>query len=158
MEELRHCSQTQEGAHVYQVLMRVMLAFGIHVYVISILVLCLNHLRLVWNPLSSLNLIPNLSIVKGYKCQSYVQSKQSRKPHKAAEERHLALLEFIHSDMCEMNDVLTEGEQRYFMTMIDDASRYCYVYLLKTKDEALCCFKTYNAKVENQLEKKDQTF
>jgi hypothetical protein len=83
-----------------------------------------------------------------------VQSKQPRKPHKAAEERHLVPLEFIHSNIYEMNDVLPEGGQRYFMTMIDDASRYCYVYLLKTKDETLNCFKTCKAEVENQLEKR----
>jgi hypothetical protein len=53
-----------------------------------------------------------------------------------------------------MNGLLTEGGQRYFMTMLDDASRYCYVYLLKTKDEALNYFKTYKAEVENELEKK----
>jgi transposase InsO family protein len=87
-----------------------------------------------------------------------VQSKQPRKPHKAAEDRHLAQLELIHSDICEMNGVLTEGEQRYFITMIDDASRYCYVYLLKTKDEALNCFKTYKTEVKNQLEKKIKRF
>jgi transposase InsO family protein len=57
-----------------------------------------------------------------------------------------------------MNGVLTEGGQRYFMTIIDDASRYCYVYLLKTKDEALNCFKIYKAEVENQLEKKIKRF
>jgi transposase InsO family protein len=44
------------------------------------------------------------------------------------------------------------------MTMIDDASRYCYVYLLNTKDVALNCFKTYKAEVENQLEKKIKCF
>jgi transposase InsO family protein len=44
------------------------------------------------------------------------------------------------------------------MTMIDDASRYCYVYLLKTKDEALNCFKTCKSEVENQLEKKIKHF
>jgi hypothetical protein len=44
------------------------------------------------------------------------------------------------------------------MIMIDDASKYCYVYLLKTKDEALNCFKTYKAGVENQLEKKIKHF
>jgi transposase InsO family protein len=44
------------------------------------------------------------------------------------------------------------------MTMIDDASRYCYVYLLKTKDEALNCFKTYKDEVKNQLEKKIKCF
>jgi hypothetical protein len=58
-----------------------------------------------------------------------VQSKQPRKPHKAAEERHLAPLELIHSDICEMNGVLTEGGQIYFMTMIDDASNSPYVVL-----------------------------
>jgi hypothetical protein len=44
------------------------------------------------------------------------------------------------------------------MTMIDDMSRYCYVYLLKINDKVLNYFKTYKAEVENQLEKKDQTF
>jgi hypothetical protein len=47
--------------------------------------------------LSSLNLIPNLSIVKSSKCQSCVQSKQPLKPHKAAVDRHLASLDLIHS-------------------------------------------------------------
>jgi transposase InsO family protein len=70
----------------------------------------------------------------------------------------LTPLELIHSDICEINDVLTEGGQRYFMTMIDDVSRYFYVYLLKTKDEALNYFKTYKAEVENQLEKKIKYF
>jgi hypothetical protein len=73
--------------------------------------------------MSSLNLILNLSIVKGSKCQSCVQTKQPR--------RHLTPLECIHSDICKMNDVLADDGQRYFITMIDDASRYCYVYLLK---------------------------
>ena len=92
--------------------------------------------------------------VEGSKCLTCVQSKQPRKPHKAAEERHLAPLELIHSDLCEMNGVLTKGGKKYFMTLIDDSTRYCYVYLLNTKDEALHYFKIYKAEVENQLEKK----
>jgi transposase InsO family protein len=70
----------------------------------------------------------------------------------------LAPLELIHSDICEMNGVFIEGGQRYFMTMIDDASIYCYVYLLKTKDDVLNCLKTYKTEVENQLEKKIKYF
>jgi hypothetical protein len=108
--------------------------------------------------LPSLNLILNLSIVKGSKCQSCVQSKQPRKPYKATEERHLAPLELIYSDICKINGVLIECRQRYFMIMIDDVSRYCFVYLLKTKDEALNCFKIYKAKDENQLEKMIKRF
>jgi hypothetical protein len=54
-----------------------------------------------------------------------------------------------------MNGVLTKGGKRCFMTLIDDASRYCYVYLMKTKDEALDYFKIFKAdEADNQLEKK----
>jgi hypothetical protein len=56
----------------------------------------------------------------------------------------LAPLKLIYSNICEMNSVLTVGGQRYFMTMIDDTSRYCYVYLQKMKDETLNCFKIYD--------------
>jgi hypothetical protein len=52
-----------------------------------------------------------------------------------------------------MNGVLTKGEKRNFMILIDDATRFCYIYLLQTKDEALDYFKIYKAEVENQLEK-----
>ena len=69
-------------------------------------------------------------------------------------EKNLAPLDLIHSDLCEMNGVLTKGGKKYFLTFIDDATRYCYVYLLKSKDEALNYFRIYKAEVENQLEKK----
>jgi transposase InsO family protein len=83
-----------------------------------------------------------------------VQLKQPRKSHKAAEARNLAPLELVHLDLCEMNGDLTKGGKRYFMIFIDDCTIFCYVYLLKTKDEALHYFKVYKAKVENQLERK----
>jgi transposase InsO family protein len=70
------------------------------------------------------------------------------------EERNLAPLELIHSDLCEMNGELTKGGKKCFMTFIDDYTRYCYVYLLKIKDEALDSFKIYKAEVKNQLERK----
>jgi hypothetical protein len=53
-----------------------------------------------------------------------------------------------------MNGELTKDGKRYFMTFIDDCTRFCYVYLLKTEDEALHYFKVDKAEVENQLEKK----
>jgi transposase InsO family protein len=104
--------------------------------------------------LANMSLIPKFNHIKGSKCHACVQSKQTRKPHKAAEPRNLAPLELVHSDLCEMNGVLTKGGKRYFMTFIDDCTRFCYVYLLKTKDEALNYFKAYKAEAENQLERK----
>lgn len=48
----------------------------------------------------------------------------------------------------------TRGGERYFITFIDDCIRYCYVYLLRSKDEAIKMFRQYKSKVENQLNKK----
>jgi transposase InsO family protein len=104
--------------------------------------------------LANLNLILKINLVKGSKCHVCVQSKQPRKPHKAAETRNLVPLELVYSDICEMNGELTKGGKRYFMTFIDDYTRFCFVYLLKTKDEVLQYFKIYKDEVENQLERK----
>ena len=104
--------------------------------------------------LAKLNLIPSFTTVKGSKCQVSVQAKQPRKSHTTAETRNLAPLELIHSDLCEMNGVLTKGGKKYFMTLIDDSTRYCHVYLLKFKDEALNYFKICKAKVEDELDRK----
>ena len=100
--------------------------------------------------LANLNLILKFNLVKDSNCQVCVQSKQPRKPHKAVEARNLAPLELVHSHLCEINGELTKGGRRYFMTFIDDCTRFYYVYLLKTKDEALHYFKVYKVEVENQ--------
>ena len=81
---------------------------------------CLCHVNFgLMSQLSSMCLISKFTIAKGSKCHSCVQSKQPRKNHKAAKERHLVPLELIHSDLCEMNGVLTKG-----------GKPFCYVYLL----------------------------
>ena len=41
--------------------------------------------------------------------------------------------------------------QRYFITFIDDFTRYMYLYLLNDKYEALDAFKVYKAEVEKQF-------
>jgi hypothetical protein len=49
--------------------------------------------------------------------------------------------------------MLTRGGKRYFITFIDDYSRFTYVYLLRTKDEAFGKFKEFKKMVENQKER-----
>jgi hypothetical protein len=92
-------------------------------------------------------LIPKIPIVRRSKCHACVQAKQSRKPFKSLEDKNLAPLDLIHSDLCEMNGILTRAAKKYFITFIDDATRYCQLYLIKMKDEALNCFKIYKAEV-----------
>jgi hypothetical protein len=104
--------------------------------------------------LSKLNLIPKIPFIRRSKCHACVQAKQPRKPFKSMEEKSLAPLDLIHSDLCEINEILTRAWKKYFISFIDDATRYCQLYLVKTKDEALNYFKIYKAEVENQLERK----
>ena len=103
--------------------------------------------------MSKLNLIPKSSHNPSSKCEICVQGKHTKKPFKSIT-RNSEPLELIHSDVCDSNRVLTRGGRRYFVTFIDDHSRYCYTYLLKTKDKVLDRFKVFKAESENQLDRK----
>jgi len=73
-------------------------------------------------------------------CEICVQAKMTRLPFPKSQ-RNSKILDLVHSDICEMNGTLTRGGKRYFITFINDCSRYTYVYLMKTKDEAFDIFK-----------------
>jgi len=87
------------------------------------------------------------------KCEICIQAKMTNK-HFPKTNRNSKLLELVHSNVCELNGVLTRGGNIYFITFTDDFSRYTYVYLMKSKDEAFSLFKCYKSTVENQKEKK----
>ena len=87
------------------------------------------------------------------KCETCIQAKMTKLPFPKAD-RHNELLQLIHSDVCELNGILTRGGNRYLVTFIDDHSRYTYVYLMKNKNEVFDKFKYYKSLVENQKGKK----
>ncbi|GJR37176.1 putative ribonuclease H-like domain-containing protein [Tanacetum coccineum] len=60
------------------------------------------------------------------------------------------VLELIRSDLCDLHATPSLGNKKYFVTFIDDDSRFCYVYLLHIKNEALDKFKVFKTKVELQ--------
>ena len=91
------------------------------------------------------------------KCEICIESKIRKKPFPSTN-RDLQLLELIHSNVCELNGILTRGGKCYFITFIDDFSRYTYVYLMRNKDEAFDMFKKYKTKVENQKDKRIKVF
>ena len=102
----------------------------------------------------NLNLLPKFDVNIHNKCEICTESKFARQSFKSVQERSNELLSLIHSDLCDFKAIPSRGGKNYFITFIDDCSKYCYVYLLHSKDEALNSFKTYKAEVENQLEKK----
>ncbi|GKD81365.1 zinc finger, CCHC-type containing protein [Tanacetum coccineum] len=54
------------------------------------------------------------------------------------------------NDLCNLHATPSLENKKYFVIFIDDASRFCYVYLLHTKDEALDKFKVFKTKIELQ--------
>ena len=103
--------------------------------------------------LMNLELLPEFNIDANHKCEICVESKLTRASFHNIE-RSTEPLELIHSDTCDLKYVQTRGGKKYFVTFIDDRTRYCYVYLLKSKDEALEKFMHYKNEVENQLGRK----
>ena len=103
--------------------------------------------------LINLNHIPTFQIDAKYKCGTYVEAKLTRSSFQNVE-RHTEPLDLIHSDICDLKFVETRGGNKHFITFVDDSMKYCYAYLLKSKDEAIENFVLYKNKVENQLNKK----
>ena len=59
----------------------------------------------------------------------------------------------MHYDICEINGMLTRGGKRYFIIVINDYSRFTYVYLFITKFEAFEKFKEFKKLVEKKYRK-----
>ncbi|GJW60289.1 zinc finger, CCHC-type containing protein [Tanacetum coccineum] len=81
------------------------------------------------------------------KCKICMLTKITKKPFQNVK-RKTEVLELIYSDLCDLHATPSLGNKKYFVTFIDDASRFCYVYLLHTKDEALDKFKVFKTKVK----------
>ena len=54
----------------------------------------------------------------------------------------------VHSDLCGPMQTQSLGGALYFMLIIDDCSRFTWVYFLQRKDEAFECFKNWKTYVE----------
>lgn len=88
-------------------------------------------------------------------CEVCIQSKMTKLPFpKQNSPKDLDFLEIVHSDVCGPMKTKSPGGARYFVTFIDEKSRFCKIYFLKQKNEVLKYFKIYKNEVENFKNKK----
>jgi len=78
-------------------------------------------------------------------CVDCIKGKQTKKTTKGAR-KSSEILEIIHTDICGPFPTPCLNDQRYFISFIDDHTRYMYLYFLNDKAEALNAFKTYKVK------------
>ena len=89
-------------------------------------------------------------------CIECIKRKQTN-VKKIGANKSSGVLELIHIDICGPFHMTSWNGQQYFVTFIDDYSRYGYLYLIHKKSQSLEVFKSYKAKIENQLGKKIKT-
>jgi hypothetical protein len=90
-------------------------------------------------------------------CETCVKGKQTRKPFTRSVSQSTELLEFVHTDVCGPMRVNSLAGSRYFVTFIDDKSRWCEVYFMKKKSEVIEKFNEYKCLVEKKTERKIKT-
>ncbi|GJV03970.1 zinc finger, CCHC-type containing protein [Tanacetum coccineum] len=72
--------------------------------------------------------------------------------------KSLEPLNLIFGDLCGPISPATESGKKYMFLLVDDYTRYMWVYFLKLKDEAFETFKEFKLKVENEVGKKLRSF
>ncbi|KAK1591530.1 hypothetical protein Q3G72_009150 [Acer saccharum] len=86
-------------------------------------------------------------------CESCLEGKMTKRTFSAIGARATECLGLIHTDVCGPMSIQARGGYEYFITFMDDYSRFGYVYLMRHKSDAFDMFKAFKAEVENQLEK-----
>lgn len=90
-------------------------------------------------------------------CDTCLKCKASQLPYHSSSTRTTKRLELVHSDLCGPIKTPSLGGARYFLTFVDDYSRFVWVYMLKFKDEAVDMFKSWHSEVERQSGEKVKT-
>jgi hypothetical protein len=86
-------------------------------------------------------------------CVDCIKGKLTAKTRRQKNGRSENVLELIHTDICGPITPAALGNYKYFITFIDDHSRYGHIELIRNKSESLEAFKTFKATVELQSNK-----
>ena len=89
-----------------------------------------------------------------FECKTCLLAKMTRSSHKPQEIKSKRPLDLIYTDLSRIIRTPSSGNYKYFLSFVDDYSRYSTVYLLKSKEEVCEKFDHFKAFVENKFERK----
>nr|GEY11544.1 zinc finger, CCHC-type [Tanacetum cinerariifolium] len=85
-------------------------------------------------------------------CDVCLIDKHSRAPFpKKAKARSTSPLDLVYGDLCKPITPPSPSGKRYMFLLVDDYSRYMWIYFLNTKDQAFDTFKEFKKSIENEL-------
>lgn len=99
------------------------------------------------------NLVHGLNLKKGSPnlghCEGCILGKGHRSPiPKVSSSKSTKLLQLVHSDVNGPIETPSLGGSRYFVTFIDDYSKWTVLYTMQRKSDTFDCFKRYHAYAE----------
>lgn len=83
-------------------------------------------------------------------CEVCAKCKINAQTFKSSLNREENILGLVHSDICGPMSTESLGGAKYFVTFIDDCSRYTEAIMLRNRSDVLQAFKDYKRRVENQ--------
>ena len=107
--------------------------------------------------LERIGILRNLEFVSNSTCEACLQGKITRSPFVGQMVKAKDVLKIIHSDVCGPFREMARSGFYYFITFIDDLSRYGHLFLMKNKSESFEMFKEFIAQLENQTGKSIKT-
>jgi transposase InsO family protein len=98
--------------------------------------------------------LPSISHAEQF-CDTCVLAKHHRGVFLKQSKYHAdKALELVHGDLCGPVKSATPGGWRYFLLLVDDATRYMWVMLLTAKSEASSAIKRIQAAAEKECDRK----
>ena len=89
------------------------------------------------------------------RCEACVYGKSTRAPiPKSGGARAVNILDLVHTDVCGPFPVPSLGNSLYFVSFVDDRSRFAWVYPIQAKSDVFDTFKTWLVMVENIASKR----
>ncbi|KAI3715145.1 hypothetical protein L6452_22115 [Arctium lappa] len=88
-------------------------------------------------------------------CVACLKGKQHKTSHKTNEINSISsCLQLLHMDLFGPTNVMSIGKKSYCLVIVDDYSRFTWVYFLRTKDETSGLIKSFILRIENQTNQK----
>ena len=100
------------------------------------------------------NLLPGLKSSKLEFCEHCVYGKHKRSSFGVGKHNSKEILVYVHSDVWGKSPVPSHSGKEYYVSFVDDCTRYVWIYFMHLKSEVFSIFLKWKAQVESQTGKK----
>ncbi|KMQ84505.1 retrovirus-related pol polyprotein from transposon tnt 1-94, partial [Lasius niger] len=87
-------------------------------------------------------------------CDTCMKGKLTQLSFTHSTSRSTERLSIVHTDLCGPMRIQSKGGAFYFVTFVDDCTRWCEIYFIKQKSDVLNAFKEFKTYAENQTGKR----